>query len=358
MAESLWDQLAARLVDALGAQRGELIEVRDEAGNQRLLHAVLLALESIGAEPLVSILPAQHVERLLATAPPEVLAARSQRHAEWLQQVDRSLALIGAQPDLRRAASAAASAFTTAYERLEAIRAKRRIPQVIAAIPTIGKAAQLGLSHEDLELRMMPALLTDPAALITESERVLSELGQAQTLTITSGPGYELRVQRDERPWLRDVGRLETAAGATRAMVSNMPAGSLAASIIAESAEGDLFLPVAGPARAAHFQFSRGCITRIEAASGGDQLKALLAQPDGTTRQIGSIGIGLNPRLHQPLGWPLVDKHIQGAIFISFGANREQGGNEVFWPVIEFTTTAASLRAGDRVIVEGGRLVG
>ncbi|MCX7860393.1 MAG: leucyl aminopeptidase, partial [Chloroflexus sp.] len=195
MAESLWDQLAARLVDALGAQRGELIEVRDEAGNQRLLHAVLLALESIGAEPLVSILPAQHVERLLATAPPEVLAARSQRHAEWLQQVDRSLALIGAQPDLRRAASAAASTFTTAYERLEAIRAKRRIPQVIAAIPTIGKAAQLGLSHEDLELRMMPALLINPAKLVTVSEQALSALGQAQTLTITSGPGYELRVQ-------------------------------------------------------------------------------------------------------------------------------------------------------------------
>ncbi len=357
MAESLWDQLAARLVDALGAQRGELVEVRDEAGNQRLLHAVLLALESIGAEPLVTILPAQHVERLLATTSPAILTSRDQRRAEWLQQVDRSLALIGAQPDLRRAPDEALRAFTTTYNQLETIRRERRIPQVIAAIPTIGKAAQLGLSHEDLELRMMPALLVDPAVLVAASEQVQSALATAKTITITSGPGYELRLERGERPWLRDAGRLETTGGTAGAIVSNVPAGLLYTTIVEESAEGDLFLPVAGPARAAHLQFHNGRLTRLEAASGGEQLAALFAQHSGEAGRIGAIGIGLNPHLRQPIGWPLVDRHIQGAISISLGENRYLGGANVSSLAIDFATTAASLRADDQVIVDGGRLV-
>ncbi|PMP82080.1 MAG: leucyl aminopeptidase, partial [Chloroflexus aggregans] len=76
MVTSLWNQLARRLVDAIGAQRGELIEVRDEAGNQRLLHAILWAIESVGAEPLVQILPPNNVERLLTTVPAAILAER------------------------------------------------------------------------------------------------------------------------------------------------------------------------------------------------------------------------------------------------------------------------------------------
>ncbi|MEM4360431.1 MAG: hypothetical protein QXT45_07885, partial [Candidatus Bilamarchaeaceae archaeon] len=177
------------------------------------------------------------------------LAGRDRRRVEWLQQVDRSLALIGAQPDLRRVPDEALRAFTTTYNQLETIRRERRIPQVIAAIPTIGKAAQLGLSHEELELRVMPALLVDPAVLVAASERVQSTLATAKTITITSGPGYELRLERGERPWLRDAGRLETTGGTAGAIVSNVPAGLLYTTIVEESAEGDLFLPVAGPAR-------------------------------------------------------------------------------------------------------------
>ncbi|MEF3274291.1 MAG: aminopeptidase [Chloroflexus sp.] len=357
MAESLWDQLAARLVGALGARRGELIEVRDEAGNQRLLHAVLLALEIIGAEPLVHILPAPQVEQLLVRADPAILAERDRRREGWLQQVDRSLTLIGAQPNVRHIAPDALNAFTAAYQRLATIRAERRIPQVIAAIPTIGKAAQMGISHEELELRIMPALLAKPAQLMATCERVMAALLHARMLTIISSPGYELRVQRSEKPWLRDVGQIDETGDRGGAIVINVPAGSLTTPVIEESAEGDLFLPVAGPGRAVHLHFHQGRVTQIEAASGGDQLTALFDQHSGESRRLGYVGIGLNPYLSQPIGWPLVDKHIQGALCIGMGDNRHLGGANVSSLNIDFAMTGANLWVDDRLIVEHGQLV-
>lgn len=357
MVASLWDQLARRLIDALGAQRGELIEVRDEAGNQRLLHAVLLALESIGAEPLIAIQPAQHIERLLATTPLEMLAERHQRYAEWLKHVDRSLTLIGAQPDLQRVADEALRTFGTTCDRLEMVREERRIPQVIAAIPTIGKAAQLGISHEELELRMMPALLVEPAELRTITERVMSTLHDTSTITIVSGPGYELRLDHGERLWLCDTGQLTTSVGETGAIVINLPAGSIYTTVLEESAEGDLFLPVAGPARAVHLHFAGGRVTQIEAASGADQLNALFDRHSGEPRRISHIGIGLNPQLHHPIGWTIVDEHIRGALFIAFGENRYMGGANASSLNIDFVISAASLRVDEQVIVDQGRLI-
>ncbi len=351
MVTSLWDQLARRLVDAIGAQRGELIEVRDEAGNQRLLHAILWAIESVGAEPLVQILPPNNVERLLTTVPAAILAERDRRRAEWLCQVERSLTLIGAQPDVQTAPVEARRVFTEVSDRLAAIRAERRIPQVIAAIPTIGKAAQLGISHEELELRMMPALLVEPTDLAIQGERIASMVETATAITITSGADCELRMRRSAQPWLRNFGRLETVSDRPDQSVINVPAGALTTTVDEESVEGTLFLPVAGPARAVRLTFAQGQLIQIEAASGGEQLTDLLNR---TSRRMRLIGIGLNPHLCQPLGWSIVDKHIQGAIFTAFTA----GNAYHSWLNIDVATTSASLRADDRLIVAEGKLMG
>jgi len=34
----------------------------------------------------------------------------------------------------------------------------------------------------------------------------------------------------------------------------------------------------------------------------------------------------LNPYLHQPIGWTLVDEHIPGALLVACGESRHMGG--------------------------------
>ena len=354
--ESIWDQLAQRIVSGLDLQPGELIELRDQAGNQRLLHSLTLAIDAAGATPLTQIMTADYLERLLQSSPLEYLANWDRHRAAWAEQVDRVVVLGGAAADLTRASVEARDTFFAAESRVEAIVEARRLPFLVVAIPAVSKAAQLGIEHSALEHHMMPALLIDSAALQAEIEHALLSAEAGESLVIRSGQGHELRLRRGERPWMSDDGRIDLADRARGAVVSNLPAGSIYTTVIEDSAEGSLALPVAGPARLVVLQFSAGRISTIEAASGGAALEAFFDSHTGEPRRISHIGIGLNPHLRRSIGWTLVDEHVHGSMFIAFGENRYMGGQNESSLNVDYIVPEPTIISGDRVIVEAGRL--
>jgi hypothetical protein len=59
----------------------------------------------------------------------------------------------------------------------------------------------------------------------------------------------------------------------------------------------------------------------------------------------------LNPDLHAPIGWTLVDEHVAGTIFLALGENRYMGGHNASSLNIDFCTAPASIRADDRPVV-------
>jgi leucyl aminopeptidase (aminopeptidase T) len=356
--DSIWDQLAQRIVSGLDLQPGELIELRDRAGNQRLLHALALAVDAAGATPLTQIMTADYLERLLQSASVEHLSSWDRQRAAWAAQVDRVVVLGGAAPDLASATPEARAAFFAAEGRIEAITDARRLPFLVVAVPAVSKAAQLGIDHGALEQHMMPALLLDQAALQAEIEHVLLAAEAGERLVIRSGQGHELRLERGDRPWMGDDGRIDPADRARGAVVSNLPAGSIYTTVIEESAEGSLALPVAGPARLVVLHFSAGRISAIEAASGGAALEAFFDSHSGEPRRISHIGIGLNPQLRRPIGWTLVDEHVHGCMFIAFGENRYMGGQNESSLNIDYVVPEATILVGDQLLVEAGQLMG
>jgi leucyl aminopeptidase (aminopeptidase T) len=354
---SIWDQLAQRIVAGLDLQAGELIELRDHAGNQKLVNALLLAIESVGATPLLQIATAAHIERLLRTTHVDHLANWDRHRATWAAQIDRIVVLAGAAPDFSKAPEASRAAFLAADARVEVITEARRLPMLFVAIPAVSKAAQLGIDHEDLERHMIPSLLIEQATLRAEIERVLANLGTSDELVIRSGNHYELRVNRSGRPWLADDGIIDEADRERGAVVSNLPAGSIYTTIVEDSAEGSLALPVAGPARAVVLHFSAGRISKIEAATGGPALEALLDEHTGEPRRISHIGIGLNPKLNRSIGWTIVDEHVYGSMFLALGENRYMGGNNESSLNVDYVVPGATLVVGEQTIIEAGRLI-
>jgi leucyl aminopeptidase (aminopeptidase T) len=355
--DSIWDQLAQRIVAGLDLQAGELIELRDHAGNQKLVHALLLAIESAGATPLLQIATAVHIDRLLRTTHVEHLANWDRHRARWAEQIDRIVVLAGAAPDFSKAPEASRAAFLAADARVEAITEARRLPTLFVAIPAVSKAAQLGIGHEDLERHMIPSLLIEQSLLKAEIERVLANLGSNDELVIRSGNNHELRVNRNGRPWLFDDGVIDEQDRERGAVVSNLPAGSIYTTVVEDSAEGSLALPVAGPARGVVLHFTGGRISKIEAATGGPTLEAMLDEHTGEPRRISHIGIGLNPKLARSIGWTIVDEHVYGTMFLALGENRYMGGHNESSLNVDYVVPGATLAAGEKIIIEAGTII-
>lgn len=352
----MWPAIAQRIVRGVGVQAGELIQIRDDTGRFDILLELLLAVERSGGTPLVQLEPLSYMERLWRTVPLRHLERWDQRREEWMHKIDRIIVLGGTQPDLSRVPQAAVKAWLEARQRLTAIEEARKIPFLLVGIPTAQNAHLLGLSLEELEKIMIPALNAPIDQLQNRISQLLGAARRGEEMVIRSGEGYELRLKLGQRPWLSDDGYIDEEDRTLGAIVSNLPAGSIYTTVLEDQTEGQLWLPQAAGAQNAVLTFAHGRVTQITAEAGADQLEALFAQHDDGARRIGHVGVGLNPALTRPIGWPLVDEHVLGYLFISLGENRYMGGENESTLNIDFALPKATLLVDNRPLVVEGRL--
>jgi len=78
-------KIAQRLVQGLGVQPGELIDVRDSSGNLNVVLETSLAIERVGATPLLQLHPGDYLERLWTEVPRDTLAHWDQYRQEWMK---------------------------------------------------------------------------------------------------------------------------------------------------------------------------------------------------------------------------------------------------------------------------------
>ena len=123
--------------------------------------------------------------------------------------------------------------------------------------------------------------------------------------------GYILHLEQGDRLWMNDDGFIDETDIQQGAIVSNMPAGSIYTTVLEHQTNGHLWLPKAGPAKDVLFTFRDGRIVDIQASSGSIQLMEELDRHSGEPRRMSHIGLGLNPYLKRPTGWPMMDEHVR-----------------------------------------------
>lgn len=354
-----WTKVAERTIDALGVRTGEVIQLRDRTGRFDVVQEMLLAIERRGATPLPQLLPPGYLRRLLSSTSPAMLRSWDQRRLAWTSATDRVLVLAGPEEDLSAAPVEAVDAWSEAVHRLTLDEEQRCVPTLLAAVPTMARAEQLGMSLDALEDLVVPALMARPSELQHEVERVLSALEGARALTVRSHGGYVLQLEPGGRRWLSDTGVMpaaETLPPGTQAVL-NLPAGAVYSTVVEAAASGALWLPAAGEARDVTLRFEHGRVAEVEAAHGAAELDSMFDSHTGEPRRISHLGIGLNLYLQRPVGWTLVDEHCHGALLIAFGENRYLGGENASSLNVDFAIPNADLLADGRAIVVEGRLV-
>jgi hypothetical protein len=155
--DNKWQALAQRFIQGLNCQPGELIEVRDSAGRRDVLEETLLAIERVGATPLLQFMPDNYLDRLWSETPAGHLVRWDQHRGGLLKQVNRILVLGGAKPDFDQAPKEALENWARARDRLTIIEEARRLPFLLAAIPTARSAQQLRLTTKNLKKFCCPA---------------------------------------------------------------------------------------------------------------------------------------------------------------------------------------------------------
>jgi leucyl aminopeptidase (aminopeptidase T) len=353
-----WPEVIRRAIGGLGVSPGELVQVLDHAGRSDILEEVLLSIERAGATPLPEITPPDYMRRLLAGASPDYLERWDQYRQAWMRQTDRILVLEGEDLDTDGVPAKNIQAWETATHRLTATEEERSLPSLVVAVPTEHRAGRLGMSLEELEAKILPALAADPDELRPTISRILEEARGGRVMLVRSGESgrHELRLKLGDRRWLADDGRMDEEDRVHGAVVSNLPAGSVYTTVLEEETEGEIFLPEAGPAREALLCFERGLVSEISAESGAEALNTMFDAHSGEPRRVGHVGIGLNPFLKEPLGWTLVDEHLLGYVFVSFGENRYMGGHNESSLNVDFALPSAHLRVDGRVLLEAGKI--
>jgi leucyl aminopeptidase (aminopeptidase T) len=357
MINKSWQKIAQRIVQGLGVQPGELIDVRDNSGDLNVLLEISLAIEQAGATPLLQLLPSDYLERLWTEAPRDSFSHWSQHRQEWMKQIDRVLVLAGARPDFSLVAMEVRDAWEQAQYQLSVIEEERRLPYLLVAIPTEQRAQQLDIAHEKLEEILLPALEASVKELQVEIERVLNKVNDCQAIIIHSGTDHVLHLVHGDRIWLMDDGCIDEADRRQGAIVSNLPAGSVYTTIEEDKTHGSIWLPKAGEATDVVFHFSAGRIVDIEASRGADLLVSELDSHVGETRRVSHIGLGLNPYLHHPTGWTIVDEHIHGHLFIALGENRYMGGQNESSLNVDYALAGATLLVNEQLIISRGKVI-
>jgi leucyl aminopeptidase (aminopeptidase T) len=326
-----WTDVARRLVQGIDVQAGELIQVRDLAGRYEILTEVLLAIEEAGAVPLPFVMPARYLERLWTTAPVSYLAKWDQHRAGILGNVNRVITLAGDKPDYANADRASVEAWSNSDERMAAIEEERQIPVLTAALPTHKRAYQLGVTLEQLDDYVRPALALPSSRIQNEIDNALAALKTASTLKLRTGRDCELTMTISGRNWLCDDGYIDRQDRSAALPVSNLPAGSAIVAMVEHQTSGRLHLPILRGVKDVTLEITAGRISKIGVSNMSDlaKLSSWFDSHEGESRRLGYLSLGLNPLLTSAIGWSQIDQHVHGRVCIGFGDNTNYGGDNV-----------------------------
>jgi len=207
-------------------------------------------------------------------------------------------------------------------------------------------------------------LETDYNELSNRQDKLIAAI-RGQPLRLTTRSGTDLRVRVPQDAWFHkndgDMS-LERAhlARAPRDREMELPAGALRFIPHASSAEGRLVVRDMLGAEDVALEFSEGRVTSISARSNEDECRARFERYGDVAKHIGEIVLGTNPLLTGD--FPCDEVYFgygSGCLRVSLGHNWESGGtlfSAVKDPIWLFPEHA-TLVAGNKILVDGGRLV-
>jgi hypothetical protein len=222
-----------------------------------------------------------------------------------------------------------------------------------------------GLPPQDVIDRMyLSALDVNPADLDRRHQQAISML-RLGPVRVTTPEGTDITFEVADRPFCSQTGdasreRMQAAKVRIDRDVE-LPAGVLRVAPIETSANGVVFLPVWRPVFSEGRNLSLRFVNGRVAIQGlnADKIDQELTAAGGDARMFREFALGFNPVLHVTPEHPFIAYYGYGAgvVRLSLGDNEEMGGANrgggVYWNFLH----NATVTAGNRILVQDGRVL-
>jgi hypothetical protein len=211
------------------------------------------------------------------------------------------------------------------------------------------------------------ALLETDYAALAGKQAAFEAAARGAEIRVTTPDGTDLRFRIGERPMNRQDGD-GSAARAERGVILidreiELPAGAIRVAPLEETVEGRIAFPpsqwAGRPVEGLALELRAGRVVGVEARSGGEAAVAEMDAAGPGGRAFRELALGFNPLLAVPEREPWVPYYGYGAgvVRLSLGDNSELGGRVSGGYVRWNFFVDATVRVGDQLWVEDGRLV-
>ena len=222
-----------------------------------------------------------------------------------------------------------------------------------------------GTHSEAYDRVYLEALDIDYAALDKQMERAISKLRSGE-VRVTTPAGTDINFRVGDRPFCKQNGDASKArmSGAKVRIDREieLPAGALRVAPVESSVNGTMVIPWARigstEVKDIRLEIREGAVTTATSATHQEALKRYIDSGPGL-KLFRELAIGFNPKLITPRGerWVAYYGYGAGVVRLGLGDNEELGGEARGLPVRWLFFQDATVRVGNDVLVDAGRLV-
>lgn len=170
-------------------------------------------------------------------------------------------------------------------------------------------------------------LQADYEAIAAHSEDVLEQIGDAETIRVTTDAGTDVTFDRGDREFLLDTGIIHESG-----TVTNLPAGEVFVSPI--SAEGTVVVDgtmrphgLLDEGQEIRFEIADGHVTEISDPTLRETVEEAREEAGDAATNVAELGIGTNVGVTELVGSVLLDEKAAGTIHVAIGDDAGIGGD-------------------------------
>jgi len=227
------------------------------------------------------------------------------------------------------------------------------------ALLTKPRARTYGFNYAKWNKMMLAATSVDYGKLAKVGRALKERLSAARHFTVTGPGGTDLSFDISGRKWYLSDGVVDQEDIQNEDLDDQLPAGSLVAAPLEDSADGRVAFNAGTPimgrlSKGLQLSFEHGRVVSLKGNASTAGVKKMFESGTGDKDRIGYFGIGFNPRAET--GYT-VNNVAYGAVSIGIGGNEFIGGKNKPGFFILDTVVGATVTADGKTILQKGKLV-